>query len=64
MPWVTQLRAAHITVDVDGKSYPNGRFARLHDPEGQSDRALGAKALDPAAPLISNRRYSRKKSTK
>lgn len=31
---VTQLRAAHITVDVDGKSYPNGRFARLHDPEG------------------------------
>ena len=31
---VTQLRAAHITVEVDGKSYPIGRFARLHDPEG------------------------------
>jgi glyoxylase I family protein len=31
---VAQLRAAHITVDVDGKSYPNGRFAHLHDPEG------------------------------
>jgi glyoxylase I family protein len=31
---VTQLRAAQITVEVDGKSYPNGRFAKLHDPEG------------------------------
>lgn len=31
---VTQLRAAQITVDVDGQSYPNGRFAKLHDPEG------------------------------
>ena len=29
-----QLRAAGIAVDVDQKSYPNGRFARLHDPEG------------------------------
>jgi glyoxylase I family protein len=29
-----QLRAAGITVDVDQKVYPNGRFARLHDPEG------------------------------
>jgi predicted enzyme related to lactoylglutathione lyase len=31
---ITQLRAAHITVEVDEKSYPIGRFARLHDPEG------------------------------
>jgi glyoxylase I family protein len=31
---VAQLRAGHITVEVDGKSYPNGRFARVHDPEG------------------------------
>ncbi len=29
-----QLRAAGITVEVDPKSYPNGRFARLSDPEG------------------------------
>jgi predicted enzyme related to lactoylglutathione lyase len=30
---ITQLRAAGIAVD-DPKSYPNGDFARLHDPEG------------------------------
>ncbi len=29
-----QLRKAGITVDVDPKVYPNGRFARIHDPEG------------------------------
>jgi glyoxylase I family protein len=29
-----QLRAAAITVEIDPKSYPIGRFARLHDPEG------------------------------
>jgi len=29
-----QLRTAGITVDVDPKAYPNGRFAHLHDPEG------------------------------
>ena len=29
-----QLRAAGIAVKIDPKSYPNGRFARLHDPEG------------------------------
>ena len=31
---VEQLRAAKIEVSVDPESYPNGRFARLHDPEG------------------------------
>ena len=31
---VAQLRAAGIDVSVDPKTYPNGRFARLHDPEG------------------------------
>jgi glyoxylase I family protein len=31
---VEQLRAAGITVAVDQENYPNGRFARLHDPEG------------------------------
>lgn len=29
-----QLRAAGITVALDPKAYPNGRFARLSDPEG------------------------------
>jgi glyoxylase I family protein len=29
-----QLRAADIAVDIDPQHYPNGRFARLHDPEG------------------------------
>ena len=31
---VEQLRAAKIEVSVDAQTYPNGRFARLHDPEG------------------------------
>jgi len=31
---VEQLRAARIDVSVDPEAYPNGRFARLHDPEG------------------------------
>jgi glyoxylase I family protein len=31
---VAQLRAAKIDVSVDGEVYPNGRFARLQDPEG------------------------------
>lgn len=29
-----QLRAAGIEIKVDAQKYPNGRFARLHDPEG------------------------------
>lgn len=29
-----QLEAAGITVKIDPNTYPNGRFARLHDPEG------------------------------
>jgi glyoxylase I family protein len=31
---VAQLRAAGISVEMDLEVYPNGRFARLHDPEG------------------------------
>lgn len=31
---VEQLKGAGIEVDADPESYPNGRFARLHDPEG------------------------------
>jgi predicted enzyme related to lactoylglutathione lyase len=29
-----QLRAAGISVEIDPQIYPNGRFARLYDPEG------------------------------
>jgi glyoxylase I family protein len=29
-----QLRAAGIEVVIDAQDYPNDRFARLHDPEG------------------------------
>jgi catechol 2,3-dioxygenase-like lactoylglutathione lyase family enzyme len=32
--FVEQLRSAGIEVKVDPEAYPNGRFARLHDPEG------------------------------
>ena len=31
---VAQLRAAGIYVEIDEQHYPNGRFARLKDPEG------------------------------
>jgi predicted enzyme related to lactoylglutathione lyase len=31
---VAQLEKAGIEVKVDPQKYPNGRFARLHDPEG------------------------------
>jgi predicted enzyme related to lactoylglutathione lyase len=29
-----QLQARGIAVRIDPQSYPNGRFARVHDPEG------------------------------
>jgi glyoxylase I family protein len=31
---VEQLRQSNIEVKVDPENYPYGRFARLHDPEG------------------------------
>ena len=31
---VAQLRDRGIAVEVDSEVYPNGRFARLADPEG------------------------------
>jgi len=31
---VAQLRASGVVVKVDATTYPNGRFAHLHDPEG------------------------------
>jgi len=33
---VRQLRDAGVQVEVDSQTYPNGRFARLHDPEGNT----------------------------
>jgi len=33
---VAQLGAAGIEVTVDREQYPNGRFARVHDPEGNA----------------------------
>ena len=37
---VAQLRRAGITVEVDPETYPNGRFALLHDPEGNPIQLL------------------------
>jgi predicted enzyme related to lactoylglutathione lyase len=31
---VAQLQKSNIEVKVDPEKYPNGRFARLHDPDG------------------------------
>jgi glyoxylase I family protein len=31
---VAQLRAGGVPVEIDPERYPNGRFARLYDPEG------------------------------
>jgi glyoxylase I family protein len=42
---VAQLSAANIPVKVDTQSYPNGRFARLHDPDGNP-----IELWEPAAP--------------
>ena len=50
---VQQLRAAGIVVDVDPTVHPNGRFARLHDPEGNpielwepKDQEAGSRSFD------------------
>jgi catechol 2,3-dioxygenase-like lactoylglutathione lyase family enzyme len=42
-----QLQAAGIEVKVDPQSYPNGRFARVHDPEGNP-----IELWQPAKPAI------------
>ena len=43
-----QLRAAGIAVKIDPQSYPNGRFASLHDPEGNPIQLW--QPAKPAAP--------------
>jgi catechol 2,3-dioxygenase-like lactoylglutathione lyase family enzyme len=45
---VAQLRSSHIAVTVDPRSDPNGRFARLHDPEGNPIE-LWQPAADPSS---------------
>jgi hypothetical protein len=42
---VAQLQKANIEVKVDPQKYPNGRFARLHDPEGNP-----VELWEPASP--------------
>jgi glyoxylase I family protein len=44
---VAQLRRADIKVDVDSQTYPNGRFARLVDPEGNPIQLWEPKSKKP-----------------
>jgi catechol 2,3-dioxygenase-like lactoylglutathione lyase family enzyme len=41
-----QLQAAGIEVKIDPQSYPNGRFAHLHDPEGNPIELWQPKVAD------------------
>lgn len=47
---IDQLRAADITVEVDEAIYPNGRFAYLHDPDGNSIELWQASGTDSVRP--------------
>ena len=46
---VVQLRAARITIDIGPQHYPNGRFARLHDPDGNPIELW--QPTEPGAPV-------------
>jgi glyoxylase I family protein len=43
-----QLRTAGIDVEIDAELYPNGRFARLADPEGNPIQLWEPAAGEPA----------------
>ena len=43
---VAQLRASGIDVELDATTYPNGRFARVHDPEGNPVELWEPRASD------------------
>jgi len=43
---VAQLRTDDISVDVDSTAYPHGRFAHLHDPDGNPVELWEPKARD------------------
>lgn len=45
-----QLQSDGINVTVDPEVYPNGRFARLQDPEGNPIELWEEKSTPPAAP--------------
>ena len=47
---VAQLRLAGIKVEVDPETYPNGRFARLIDPEGNPIELWQAGGTDAKRP--------------
>lgn len=53
---VTQLRAAGVEVTVDPETYPNGRFARLHDPEGNPVELWEPQGRDAPVGLGTGRR--------
>lgn len=44
---VAQLRERGIAVDLDAQVYPNGRFARLSDPEGNPIQLWQPGGTDP-----------------
>jgi glyoxylase I family protein len=46
---VAQLRAADIAVEIDQTPYPNGRFARLYDPEDNPIELWEPKGRDAPA---------------
>lgn len=43
---MAQLRAAGIAVEINPDEYPNGRFARLNDPEGNPIELWEPKSRD------------------
>jgi predicted enzyme related to lactoylglutathione lyase len=45
-----ELRAAGIEIKIDPQQYPNGRFARLHDPEGNPIELWQPAGRDAEAP--------------
>ncbi|RYD31069.1 MAG: VOC family protein [Verrucomicrobiaceae bacterium] len=45
-----QLRSAGIVVTIDPEIYPNGRFAHLHDPDGNSIELWQSGGTDAARP--------------
>ncbi len=44
---VARLRAAGVAVEVEEEVYPNGRFARLADPEGNPIQLWEPGGVDP-----------------
>ncbi len=48
---VRQLRAVNIEVTVDPEQFPNGRFANLHDPEGNPVQLWQPDGADLRGPI-------------